>query len=86
MDVRRVVGENVRRYRVAAGLSQEELAARVGVAQSYISALEAGKRNPTILTVWHAATALKVGPAALFEVSRGDAPVVGRRRAAASKK
>jgi transcriptional regulator with XRE-family HTH domain len=67
MDIRMMVGENVRRCREAAGLSQEELAARMGVEQGYISRLEAGNRNPTIVTVWHAAQALGVGAATLFE-------------------
>lgn len=68
MDIRRVVGENVRRYRQAAGLSQEDLAAGMGVEQGYISRLEVGSRNPTIVTIWHAAVALGVKPSALFEM------------------
>jgi transcriptional regulator with XRE-family HTH domain len=67
MDIRRVVGENVRRFRQAAGLSQEDLAARMGVEQGYVSRLEVGGRNPTIVTIWHAAEALAIKPAALFE-------------------
>jgi transcriptional regulator with XRE-family HTH domain len=67
MDVRRIVGENIRRYRAAAGLSQEQLAAHMGVEQGYISGLEAGRRNPTIVTLWHAAVALSIEPALLLE-------------------
>ena len=52
MDIRRVVGKNVRRYRKEAELSKEELAARIGVEQGCVSRLEAGKRNPTIVTIW----------------------------------
>ena len=66
MDIRRVVGRNVRRYRIEAELSQEELAAGMGVEQGYVSRLEAGKRNPTIVEIWHVAEALGVRPAALF--------------------
>jgi transcriptional regulator with XRE-family HTH domain len=66
MDIRRVVGSNVRQCRVAAGLSQEELAVAMGVEQGYVSRLEAGSRNPTIVTIWHAAKALGVEPVALF--------------------
>ena len=66
MDIRRVVGKNVRRYRIEAELSQKGLAACIGVEQRYLSRLEAGKRNPTIVTIWHAAGALGVRPAALF--------------------
>ena len=67
MDIRRVLGENVKYYRVAAGLSQEELAARMGVDQGYVSSLEIGKRNPTVVTLWHAAIALNVAPAMLLD-------------------
>lgn len=69
MDIRRVVGQNVRRYRLAAGLTQEELAAEIGVGQGYLSHLEAGKRNPTILTLWHTARALRVKPNQFFETT-----------------
>lgn len=67
MDIRRLIGENIRVRRVAARLSQEVLAAKVGVEQSYLSGLEAGRRNPTAVTLWHFAIALKIKPGALFE-------------------
>jgi transcriptional regulator with XRE-family HTH domain len=59
-DVRRMVGKNVRRLRIAAGLSQAELAERMGVDRAYVSGLELGQRNPTIVTLWHIAKALDV--------------------------
>jgi transcriptional regulator with XRE-family HTH domain len=77
MDIRRVVGKNVQRYRKEAELSKEELAACIGVEQGYVSRLEAGKRNPTIVTIWHAAEALGVRPAALF---RARAPTAKRKK------
>ena len=67
MDIQLVLGRNVRRFRYAAGLSQEELATRMGVDQGYISSLEAGRRNPTVVTVWHAAVALGTSPARLLD-------------------
>ena len=57
-DVRRLVGKNVKRLRIAAGLSQAELAERMGVDRSYVSGLEQGQRNPTVVTLWHMARAL----------------------------
>jgi transcriptional regulator with XRE-family HTH domain len=66
MDVRRIVGLNVRKARINAGLSQEELAGRMGVEQLYISGLEAGRRNPTLVTLWKAANALGVETGTLF--------------------
>jgi transcriptional regulator with XRE-family HTH domain len=60
MDVRQIVGENIRRYRREKGLSQQEMANRMGVDRAYISGLELGQRNPTVITLWHAAQALGV--------------------------
>ena len=34
----------------------------MGVDRAYISGLETGRRNPTILTLWHASLALGVPP------------------------
>lgn len=65
MDMRRVVGENVRRLRLAAGLSQEELAERSGFSQQYLSDLERGRRNPTVVSVFELAQALETTPALL---------------------
>lgn len=66
-DVRRMVGRNVRRLRSAAGLSQAELAERMGVDRAYVSGLELGQRNPTIVTLWHVAEALGAKLKPLFE-------------------
>lgn len=45
---------------MAAGLSQEEIAVRMGVEQTYVSGLERGVRNPTLTTLDRAAAALNV--------------------------
>ncbi|MBV9931702.1 MAG: helix-turn-helix transcriptional regulator [Alphaproteobacteria bacterium] len=60
MDMRQLVGRNFARLRAASGLTQEQLAERCGVSQQYISGLEKGKRNPTIVTLYHIAQGLGV--------------------------
>jgi transcriptional regulator with XRE-family HTH domain len=65
-DVRRLVGGNVRRLRTIAGLTQAKLAEKMGVDRAYVSALELGERNPTIITLWHVSQALGVRIARLF--------------------
>jgi transcriptional regulator with XRE-family HTH domain len=60
MDIRIVFGENVRKYRLAAGLSQEAVAVRMDVDRAYVSQIERGKQNATLLTVHEAAQALGV--------------------------
>ena len=60
MDMRKLVGRNVKRVRQDKGLTQEELAERSGFSQQYISGLEQGRRNPTIVSIYELATALGV--------------------------
>ena len=60
MDIRRRVGLNVRRFRQERGLSQEQLAFECSLHRTYISGVERGIRNPTILVLERIATALKV--------------------------
>ena len=66
-DARRLVGQNVRRLRLAAKISQAELAARMGVDRAYVSGLEQGNRNPTVVTLWHFAKALGVPMQSFFD-------------------
>lgn len=72
MDVRGTFGKNVRHYRRKAGISQDALAAKMGVDRAHVSAMERGQQNVTIITLWHAALALDVKPAALLEETVGD--------------
>ena len=67
MDMRRLVGRNVRRLRLERGLTQERFAEMSGFAQQYLSDLERGQRNPTIVTLYEIAVALKVEPSVLIE-------------------
>lgn len=62
MDIRRLVGRNVRRLRLEKGLTQERFADVSGFAQQYLSDLERGRRNPTIVTLFEIASALQVAP------------------------
>ena len=60
MDMRKLVGRNVKRIRQEKGLTQEQLAELAGFSQQYISGLEQGRRNPTIVSIYELATALGV--------------------------
>jgi transcriptional regulator with XRE-family HTH domain len=60
MDMRRLVGRNLIRLRAAKGWTQEQLADASGFSQQYLSGLESGKRNPTIVTLYEIAQALGV--------------------------
>ena len=60
MDMRKLVGRNVKRIRQEKGLTQEQLAEISGFSQQYISGLEQGRSNPTIVSIYELATALGV--------------------------
>jgi transcriptional regulator with XRE-family HTH domain len=60
MDMRRLVGRNVLRVRKSKAMTQERLAELSGFSQQYISGLEKGQRNPTVVTVYDLSVALGV--------------------------
>lgn len=66
MDMRQLVGRNVARLRRAKGITQEQLEERSGFSQHYLSGLERGRRNPTVVTVYELAKALDVDFRELF--------------------
>jgi transcriptional regulator with XRE-family HTH domain len=67
MDVRRRVGLNVKHLRRDLGISQEELAFDCGLHRTYISGVERGVRNPTVIVLERIAKALKTQPSRLLE-------------------
>lgn len=68
MDMRQTVGINVRKFRDKRGLSQEALAFETDLHRTYISGVERGVRNPTILVVERLAIALEVQPYELLKL------------------
>lgn len=72
MDGRALVAWNLRRLRVARGLSQERLAADAEVDRSYVGGLERGTENPTVAVLDRLAAALGVHISEVFaEPPRG---------------
>lgn len=60
MDMRKLVGRNVLRIRKSKDITQERLAELSGFSQQYISGLEKGLRNPTVVTIYELSQALGV--------------------------
>jgi transcriptional regulator with XRE-family HTH domain len=69
MDMRKLVGENFARLRREKGLTQEEVETRSGFSQQYLSSLENGRRNPTVITQGLSASLTRIMP--LFVVGPG---------------
>lgn len=59
-------GNNVRKIRKDKDLKQEELAELIDREPRTIIDIEAGRRNPTLKTIYKIALALKVSPADLL--------------------
>jgi transcriptional regulator with XRE-family HTH domain len=66
-DYARIFGAHLRELRTAAGLSQRELAARVGTSSAAISNFEAGNNAPTLGTIVRLASALDSSLSDLLE-------------------
>jgi transcriptional regulator with XRE-family HTH domain len=86
MDIRRLVGRNTRRIRLEKHLSQEQFSELSGFTQQYLSDLERGLRNPTIVTLYELAEALGVEHVALVAPDDEALSEKARRRKPSSSK
>lgn len=62
-----LLGTTIRAFRKQRGLTQRALAARVGLASTYVSAIERGQRNVTLGTLLHIVAALQVPLSTLLQ-------------------
>lgn len=76
MDTKKTIGWNIRRLRVAKGLSQERLALEAGIDRSYVGRIERGTENVTVSALEALALVLHVPVAELFTtiVDTGSRP------------
>jgi transcriptional regulator with XRE-family HTH domain len=66
-DPRKAFGENLRKRRLALGLSQEDLAERAGVHRTYVGSVERGERNVSLDNIVRLAGAVRVKPSDLLD-------------------
>jgi transcriptional regulator with XRE-family HTH domain len=67
LDLKTLLGVAIRTERSALGISQEELAERAGLHRTYVSDLERGARNPSIISIEKIAQALNLSLLSLLE-------------------
>jgi len=74
MEIRTLFADNLRKYRLERGLSQEELAHQAGLDRTYISSLERCVYAASIDVVAKVAAVLEIEPHKLLEpkVSQSD--------------
>lgn len=66
MDITNVVSKTIRNLRMEKNITQEELAYLSGLDRTYISLIERGKRNPTILSLYAICKALGISLSEFF--------------------
>ena len=66
MDIIKVFGDNLRKYRTAMGLSQESFAEKCGMHRIYISAIECYRRSISLENIQRIADALEIEAYKLF--------------------
>jgi len=70
-----VLHNNIRRLRFERGMTQEELALRVGVSRQTIMSTERGATNPSVLLAYKVAMALQAPVTEVFQMEGGLVPV-----------
>jgi transcriptional regulator with XRE-family HTH domain len=70
-DPKTILAGNIRRLRLASGISQEELASRAHLHRTYISSVEREQRNVSLENIFKIAGALGVTPPSLLEEESG---------------
>lgn len=74
MDIIRVFGTNLRRYRTEKGYSQEKFAELCGLHRTYISDIECFQRNVSLINIQKIADALDI-PSHYLLIERGPVDV-----------
>lgn len=81
----KILGQNIRVYRAAKGLSQEDLAEKSGIKRTYIGSIERGEIDPRLKTVSKIAAGLEIDAFKLLvpaseQLAAGIESVTGKRR------
>lgn len=67
MTLEAAFGQVIKQLRSNQGISQEKLSFESGLDRSFISQLECGLRQPSLVTIFQLAKALQTSPARIIE-------------------
>jgi transcriptional regulator with XRE-family HTH domain len=80
MDLSRQLAESLRRLREEAGLTQTQMAKRLGISQPTLNRLESASQNTTLKMLDQLCQALRCSVGDLFETGQVQLPRVPRKR------
>ena len=72
MDIIKVFGDNLKKYRTQIGLSQEAFAEKCGLHRTYISAIECYRRSIALENIQRIADALEIETYKLFMENQNE--------------
>jgi len=67
MDIKSRFGKKVKKFRLSKGLSQEAFADKADLDRTYISSIEKGERNVSLVVIEKIAAALEIEISHLFD-------------------
>lgn len=67
MDIKSQFGKKVKKFRLSKGLSQEAFAHKADLDRTYISSIEKGERNVSLVVIEKIAIALEIEISNLFD-------------------
>ena len=68
--INKQLGLNLKKYRLEKGLTQENLAEKVGIHPTYVGKLEGGKNNPSTKMLYKITRALGIKLSDLFDFDK----------------
>ncbi|MCX7950557.1 MAG: helix-turn-helix transcriptional regulator [Clostridiales bacterium] len=68
MDIALLISKTIKKLRLEKNLTQDDLAYLSGLDKTYISLIERGKRNPTVLSLYAICKALGISLSEFFVI------------------
>lgn len=72
MSIKNQIGLRIKQLRKSKGLSQEKLALEIGLDRTYVTSIENGKRNISILNLQRIWTYFELTPSQFFDSEEFD--------------
>lgn len=83
MELKKMIGVRIAETRARKGMTQEQLAGKMGISSKYLSSIERGKENPTLDTLINLAQSLGIELAEIFTLIEVEDPTRRKKALAA---